>query len=103
MIARHWKGIARRERAEDYVRYLQEATFPKLSDMDGFLYAAILKKETNRGIEFLVISHWQSIEAIRQFSGDAQVAVVPPEIQAMMLEYDREVELYEIAQEFVPL
>lgn len=103
MIARHWKGLARRERAEDYIRYLQEETFPKLTDIDGFVYASILKRETERGMEFLVISHWQSLEAIRQFSGEANVAVVPLDVQEMMVEYDREVQLYEIAQEYVPL
>lgn len=103
MIARHWKGLAKSERADDYIRYLQEETFPKLTDIDGFVYASIMKRETERGIEFLVISHWQSLEAIQEFSGEANVAVVSPDVQEMMVEYDREVQLYEITQEYVPL
>lgn len=41
------------------------------------------------------------MDAIRQFAGEpVHVAVVPPVAQAMMVEYDREVIHYEIADTY---
>jgi hypothetical protein len=103
MIARHWKGICKRDEADNYIEHLQQDTFRKLRDIDGFLYAAILQREIPQGIEFLIVTHWQDIEAIQQFAGrNPNVAVVPDNVQEMMLEYDPEVTHYEIASEFVP-
>jgi heme-degrading monooxygenase HmoA len=71
-----------------------------LAKIDGFISASVLRRFTAEGTEFLVVTTWQSIEAIRQFAGEsAQTAVVPPEVQAMMVEYDREVAHYEIVEE----
>jgi heme-degrading monooxygenase HmoA len=104
VIARHWKGIARSEEAENYIRHLQEETFPKLSEIDGFVYASILKRETEQGTEFLIVTHWQTMDAIREFAGETtHIAVVPPVVQEMMVEYDQEVAHYEIVEEYVPL
>ena len=101
MISRHWKGVAKPEEADNYIHHLQNDTFPKLAKIDGFIRASVLRRSTAEGTEFLVITTWRSIEAIHQFAGEAvQTAVVPPEVQAMMVEYDREVAHYEIVEEY---
>jgi heme-degrading monooxygenase HmoA len=65
--------------------------------IDGFVGASILRRKTNRGIEFLIVTTWRSLEAIRQFAGESEnIAVVPPEAQAMMIEYEKEVVHYEV-------
>jgi heme-degrading monooxygenase HmoA len=65
--------------------------------------ASILRRPTATGIEFLIVTTWQSMEAIRQFAGaQAHIAVVPDIVQAMMVEYDREVVHYEIADIYQP-
>lgn len=101
MILRHWKGIARTERADDYLAYLQNERFPRLSSIDGFISASVAQRAVDQGVEFLVISLWDSMEAVRQFTGpDAELAVVPPEVAAMMADYDRHVSHYELTEEF---
>jgi hypothetical protein len=41
------------------------------------------------------------MDAIRQFAGEStNVAVVPTAVQAMMVEYDKKVEHYEVVDEF---
>lgn len=101
MISRNWRGIARLEEADNYVRHLQRETFPELSRIAGFISASILRRPTSGGIEFLIVTTWQSMDAIRQFAGEAvEVAVVPPTVQAMMIEYDHKVAHYEIADVF---
>jgi hypothetical protein len=49
------------------------------------------------GVEFLVVTPWASIEAIRAFAGaDVQAAVVPHKVHDMMLDYDRVARHYEV-------
>jgi heme-degrading monooxygenase HmoA len=97
MISRHWKGVARRERADDYVRHLQEQTFPAIRPLPGFVAAAILRRDVPKGVEFLVLTQWSSLAAIRAFAGDdVEAAVVPDAVQRMMVEYERRVQHYEV-------
>jgi len=98
MISRQWTGTAPKEKAAVYIAHLQNDTFPKLSSIKGFIKASILKRDVPEGVEFLVITEWESLEAIKQFAGaDPEVAVVPDEVQEIMLRYDKAVKHYEIA------
>jgi heme-degrading monooxygenase HmoA len=97
MIARHWRGLARAEFADAYVAHLRRDTFPQLEHIAGFIDASILKRTVERGVEFLVVTRWRSLEAIKAFAGsDAETAVVPPEVQRMMLEYDTRARHFEL-------
>ncbi len=100
MISRHWKGIAKPGEADNYIEHLRTDTFPKLSEIDGFITASILKRTVDQGTEFLIITVWESIESIVRFAGaKADIAVVPESVQAMMIEYDRIVSHYEVVEE----
>jgi heme-degrading monooxygenase HmoA len=101
VVSRHWKGVARLEEAGNYIAHLQHETFPSLSEIDGFVSASILRRTTDIGAEFLIVTKWQSMEAIRQFAGNtAHIAVVPAVVQAMMIEYDKEVAHYEVVENY---
>jgi heme-degrading monooxygenase HmoA len=97
MIARHWRGVARRERAEAYIEHLRAETFPALARLPGFLSASILRRRVPEGEEFLVITNWESLAAIRAFAGeDVEGAVVPDTVQEMMVSFDRTARHYEM-------
>jgi heme-degrading monooxygenase HmoA len=97
MIARHWRGLAKRECAEAYVEHLHSETFPQLVQLPGFHDASILRRESTQGVEFLVVTVWKSLDAIRGFAGnDAESAVVPEKVQRMMIEFDRRARHYEV-------
>jgi heme-degrading monooxygenase HmoA len=97
MIARHWRGLAKREFADAYVEHLHSETFPQLVQLPGFHDASILRRDVERGVEFLVVTVWKSLDAIRGFAGnDPQSAVVPVKVQQMMIEYDRRARHYEV-------
>jgi heme-degrading monooxygenase HmoA len=97
MVSRHWTGTAKKERAEEYILHFQNDTFKQLETIAGFVSAQILKREVKEGIEFLVITNWQSIDAIRQFAGDqTDTAVVPQLVQDIMTRYDQKVRHYEV-------
>lgn len=97
MIARHWKGISKPERSDDYINHLKNDTFKILEEISGFLSAKILSRKINGGIEFLIITEWENIEAIQKFAGkDFEVAVVPDLVKEIMLSYDTCVSHFEI-------
>jgi len=97
MISRHWGALVKRELAPDYIRHLRAETLPRLRAIDGFVDATIQRRDLPDGVEFVVITHWRSLDAIRAFAGaDAEVAVVPPDAQAMMLSFDARVRHYEV-------
>ena len=99
MISRQWRGIARHSEADRYVSHLRTQTVPQLARIAGFRGASILRRDSAEGVEFLIVTTWDSIDAIRQFAGqNAEDAVVPDNVQAMMLSYDRTVAHYEIVE-----
>jgi heme-degrading monooxygenase HmoA len=97
MISRHWHGTAKPAHADRYVEHLREETFPALEAMPGFVDASILRRNVDRGVEFLVVTRWESMRAIERFTGpDTEVAVVPEKVQRMMVDYDRSARHYEV-------
>jgi hypothetical protein len=99
-IARVWRGITRADAASAYVEHLQSATFPKLHQIPGYRGARLMRREVPRGVEFLVMTMWDSMEAIQRFAGPApEVAVVPPEARALMVEYDERAQHFELIAE----
>jgi heme-degrading monooxygenase HmoA len=99
MISRQWRGLARAADADRYVEYLRKETFPYLFTIPGFVGAQILRRALNRGVEFVIVTQWQSLEALQAFAGPTgEVAVVPQRVREMMLEYDDKVRLYEVVE-----
>src|SRR5579872_3274762 len=99
MISRHWRALARPGEADNYIRHLTHETFPRLGGIPGFIRASILRRELAKGTEFLIVTEWESLDAIKGFAGDdPETAVVPANVQAMMLEFDPRVRHYEIAK-----
>ena len=101
MISRHWKGIVKREFADRYVDHLERETFPELASLAGFIRATVLRRELAAGTEFQVVTLWDSLHSIEAFAGVAvDAAVVPSEVRAMMVNYERSVAHYEIVNVF---
>lgn len=97
MIARHWRGLVKRDRAEAYVEHLQSDTLPQLVQLAGFHDAKVLRRDLPQGVEFLVVTIWESLDAIRAFAGnDVETAVVPSKARDMMIEYDHRAKHYEV-------
>jgi hypothetical protein len=99
MISRQWCGLARPDRAQNYIEHLRADTFPALRALPGFVSASILSRPFGDGIEFLVVTQWGALADIARFSGtDLEAAVVPPVVAEMMIGYDRRVRHYEVME-----
>jgi heme-degrading monooxygenase HmoA len=98
MISRHWTGITKPGKGPDYIAHLQKDTFPKLSSIPGFIRASILQRDLPGGTEFLIITDWENMEAIKAFAGaEADTAVVPHAARDLMLRFDDKVRHYTIS------
>jgi heme-degrading monooxygenase HmoA len=98
MIARTWRGRTTKERAEDYRRHFTTAVAPNLQRIAGHKGAYLLQRETDGLVEFVAITFWDSIESVKQFSGDdPDVAHIEPEARAALTEFDEFACNYEIA------
>lgn len=97
MIARHWHGIARTDSAAQYLAHLTSSTIPKLKQLAGFQQARIHTRASDTGVEFLVITEWDSADAIRAFAGDdVEAAVVPALVQSLMISFDERARHFEV-------
>lgn len=81
-ILRTWKGRTTPEKAGEYVQHAKGKVFPELRAIEGHLGAWLCRRAVNGVVEFLVLSMWDSMDAIRRFAGaDPEKAVVEPRAQ----------------------
>jgi heme-degrading monooxygenase HmoA len=63
----------------------------------------LLRRDVEAGTEFQIVTVWDSFAAIRAFAGEqADVAVVPASVRAMMATCDERVLHYEVADTYAP-
>jgi heme-degrading monooxygenase HmoA len=97
MIARHWRGLADTKYVDRYIEHLRSQTLPQLEAIPGFISASVMRRTLPEGTEFLVVTVWDSLDAIARFSGpDVETAVVPQNVQRWLIEYDRRARHYEV-------
>jgi heme-degrading monooxygenase HmoA len=98
MIIREWRGRAATASGEAEPEHFRASVLPELLQVPGFLGAHLSQLEDR--IEFLVLTRWQSIEAIRGFAGsDISKAVVEPAAAAALLDFDASVQHYDVIEE----
>jgi hypothetical protein len=96
-ILRLWKGRATAAKAGDYVRHASEAVFPEIQSIPGHRGAYLLRRSVGNSIEFLVLTLWASMDAVRRFAGpEPEKAVVEPAARAALSDFEETVTHYEI-------
>jgi heme-degrading monooxygenase HmoA len=98
-IARLWRGqAADAANADAYFRHVTGTVFPSLKDLTGHRGAWLLRRDVEGRTEFLAVTLWESRQAIKAFTGhDIGKAVVEPEAQAVLVEFDDFARHYEVA------
>jgi heme-degrading monooxygenase HmoA len=80
MIARIWRGVVRLEDAGVYADYIRETGFAEYAQTPGNRGAWLLRRDQGDRTEFITLSLWDSVDAIRAFAGDdIEIAVLYPE------------------------
>lgn len=70
MIARTWRGWTRSEDAEAYVEYLMETGMAEYRRTPGNRAAYLLRRDDGDRTEFVTLTFWDSLEAVRGFAGE---------------------------------
>jgi len=99
MIIRLWRGeAATPATAHAYFEHVTGTVFPSLKAIPGHVDAWLLRREDGGKTEFLAMTFWTSLEAIKAFSGgDIGVAIVEPEGRAALSDFDAFARHYEVA------
>jgi heme-degrading monooxygenase HmoA len=104
MIARTWRGATRAEDAEAYLDYLEQTGFSEYRKTPGNRSVLGLRRIVEDRAEFLLISLWDSEEAIRKFAGqDIDKAVFYSEDERFLIERDNHVSHYEVVFDSAPV
>jgi heme-degrading monooxygenase HmoA len=100
MIVREWRGRALRSRGDAYPNHFRNTVVPQLRTLPGFLGADLCRRERGDVLEFVVLTRWESLDAVRAFAGESlDKAVVEPDAIAALSDFDSTVQHYEVLAE----
>lgn len=96
MIARLWHGWTTPGNADAYETLLRTEVLPGISRIAGARGAYVLRSGLEDEVEFVTITLWDSLDAVREFAGDDyEVAVVPPPARRLLARFDERSRHYE--------
>jgi uncharacterized protein len=97
MILRMWKARSSVEKTGDYVQHATKKVFPSLRAIEGHRQAYLLRRAVDGACEFVVLTLWESMAAVRRFAGvEPEKAVVEPEARAILSGFDEFVTHFEV-------
>jgi heme-degrading monooxygenase HmoA len=89
MITRLWHGHTTHENADAYEKLLREEILPGIHRIAGYRGAELLRRELPDEIEFITITRFDSLDAIKAFAGeDYEAAVVPAAAHPLLSHFD---------------
>ncbi len=99
MIARLWSAQATPNNARAYAAHLRTHVLPQLNGLAGYAGSMLLERALPGAVEILVITYWESMDAIHHFAGsDVETAVVADAAAAVLTGFDERVRHYEGAR-----
>ena len=100
MTARVWTGAVRTTDADEYADYIRATGFAEYGQTPGNRGAWLLRRDRDGRTEFITLSLWDSVDAIRAFAGeDIEAAVLYPEDERYLLDGESSVAHYVVADE----
>lgn len=99
MIARIWRGAVRASDADAYARYLRETGVREYAATPGNLGVHMLRRIEGDRAEFLMLTFWESLDAVRGFAGDdVETAVFYPEDDRFLIERELTASHWEVLE-----
>ena len=97
MILRMWKARSTFDRSGEYVQHATKKVFPTLRAIEGHRGAYLLRRAVDGAIELVVLTLWESMEAVCRFAGkEPEKAVVESEARTALTSFDDSVTHFEI-------
>ena len=104
MIARVWRGWADTIAAADlYEEFLRSTFLPSIHAIEGYRGASVIRRRVGEEIEFMTITRFASLEAIRKFAGDDyEVAHVAPRARELLSRFEARCQHFDLVIEDEP-
>jgi len=100
MIARVWRGITPKEKADDYLAYLQDTGLRDYAGTPGNKGVSVLRRTQGEHCEIMLISFWESMDAVRAFAGEnPDRSVYYPEDEQYLLQMEPLVRHYDVVEQ----
>lgn len=100
MIVRMWHGMVEASRADEYAEFMKERAVPDYSSVDGLKKLLFLRNVQAAVAHFLLVTHWDSMEAVKKFAGERpEKAKYYAEDDEFLLEKEETSALYEVFYE----
>ncbi|OLE56284.1 MAG: antibiotic biosynthesis monooxygenase [Methanobacteriota archaeon] len=97
MIARTWHGVTPSSKADAYFDVLKESGLKEYRETPGNQGVIVLRRTEGDRTHFLLITFWESFDAIRRFAGpNPERAVYYPEDKEFLLEFEPTVTHYDV-------
>jgi len=97
MIARHWRGWTKIQDANTYEALLKDKVLPSLHKVEGYKGGYVFRKIGDDEAEFVVVTFFDSLEAVQQFAGpDYRVPVFEPEARRLLSRIESFATHYEV-------
>lgn len=99
MVVRTWRGATRAVDADAYAEYMDETGVQALAGTAGNEGVQMWRRIEGDRAEFVVVSWWESREAIAAFAGkDIERAVFYPEDERFLVERDLTVTHHDVVR-----
>ena len=96
MIGRLWRGWTSRGNADAYEALLRGEILPDIHRVPGYEGAYLFRRDLGDEVEFVTLTLFASMEAVRSFAGDDhEKAVVPPKARKLLERFDERSKHYE--------
>jgi len=100
MIVRMWHGIVEASKADEYAEFMKERAAPDYSSVQGLNKLMFLRCVEADVAHFLLVTHWDSMEAVKIFAGERpEKAKYYPKDDDFLLEKEETAALYEVFYE----
>ncbi len=97
MIGRMWHGWTEADKADAYQVLLEQEILPEIQRTPGCRGAYVLRRGREKDVEFVTLLLFESLDAIHAFAGEQdEAAVVQPEAQALLHDFDSTVLHYDV-------
>lgn len=97
MIGRLWHGWTKGANADAYRSMLVWDVLPGIGRIAGYRGAFLLRREVPQGVEFVTLTLFESMEAVRAFAGeDYTRAVIHAEAGKLLDRFDERSAHYEV-------
>jgi heme-degrading monooxygenase HmoA len=103
VVIRMWRGWTRADQADRYDRHYRSEVAATLGQVPGFRGARLLRREAGGETEFVSLTWFDDLDAVRRFAGpDYETAVVAAAAREVLVRFDERVNHYETAFQLDP-